>query len=481
MPDLIEICGPDGIRNFFTRAQHNLDKEFAYLEGPIGMWDGRVKNLGSFPLASGWAARVTTLGFTRPQTSTIRFRPMVGLQDDCKTSCDTPAREVKLGSADHLWYRMTEYAENTEVFCLVSMWGDALNLQEQLQNHIRVLRDRTAAIMDEFKRSNYAAIAFNKWMSVDGISTPRRQLWRFAEDENGQPDVNFIILDAGIDPADISLPTIPILNYIIETGSYYIGTFPGGRAEYITDFETRQELPKFDTNVRADNRYRDPSVLNPALGANNGNFDPGRSGMGKPLNYADIDFSRDPFSMRYRWTLDEPDYPNGVLKRIEQWQPEQVSEGCWDEIANDYMEGDFQVSLFYNDNVFGMQDLNLPTSVPGGAFQQPQSPYNGMWQFKNEVNEVTPCNQDRNKAYWRMLMRMAAKPISSGRYGHLHLHRRFGTRGPVKSCRPLQVAVGSYFVCDESCPPFDFFPPPLVNPITCGSWNAAAVTGCVSP
>ena len=99
------------------------------------------------------------------------------------------------------------------------MWGDALNLEEQLQNHMRVLKARTAEIMDEFSRANYAAIAFNKWMSVDGISAPRRGLWRFAQDADGQPDVNFIILDAGIDPLDISLPTMSILNYIIETGT----------------------------------------------------------------------------------------------------------------------------------------------------------------------------------------------------------------------------------------------------------------------
>lgn len=473
MPELTEICGPDGIRNFFTRAQHQLDKEFSFLEGTMGVWDGRIPNLGPFPLASGWASRVTTLGFTRPRHTNIRFNPMVGLQDDCATTCDTPASVVKLGSADHLWYRLTEYAENTEPFCLVSMWGDALNLEEQLQNHIRVLKARTAEIMDEFSRANYAAIAFNKWMSIDGISAPRRGLWRFATDADGQPDVNFIILDAGLDPADISLPTMSNLNYIIETGMYYNGTFPiSGMPELITDYETREELPKFDTNVRMDNRFRAPDTLNPRL-------------SGAPLDqrkdYGNVSFSRDPFALRYRWVTDNPDFPEGVLQRIESWAPQQVSEGCWDEVSTEYMEGDFQISMFYNEKVMGLQDLNLPTNIPGGTFQQPQSPYNGMWHFKNEVNEVTPCNQDRNKAYWRMLLRLAAKPMFSGRLGHIVLHRRFGTRGPVKSCRPLQVAPGSYFTCDESCPPFDFFPPPLVNPITCGTWNQQAVTGCAVP
>lgn len=470
---LIEICGPDGIRNFFTRAQHNLDKEFAYLEGPMGVWADRIKNLGPFPLSSGWAARVTTLGFQRPRHSAMHFRPMVGLQDDCRSSCNSPASVVKLGSADHLWYRLTEHAENTEPFCLLSMWSDALNLPEQLENHMRVLKARTAEIMDEFARANFSAVAHNKWTSVDGISAPRRGLWRFASDTDGQPDVNFIVLDAGIDPAKISLLTMSNLNYIVETGMYYNQTFPAtGMPELLTDYETREELPKFDTNVRADNRFRAPDTLDPRLGA---------APLDRPKEYGNIEFSRDPFAMRYRWVTNNPSFPGGVLQRIEQWTQDQVSEGSWDEISTEYMEGDFQISPFFNPNVIGLQDLNLPQNVPGGTFDQPQSPYNGMWNFKNEINEVTPCNQDRNLAYWRMIVRLAAKPMFSGRLGHVVLHRRFGTRGPVKSCRPLQVAAGSYFTSDDTCPPFDFFPPPLINPVTCGSWVQGAVTGCVSP
>lgn len=473
MADELLICGPDGIRNFFTRAQHNLSKEFDLLEGTMGVWNGRITNLGPFPLGSGWAARVTTLGFTRPRHTSIRFTPMVGLQDDCRTSCDTPSNVVKLGNADHLWYRLTEYSENTEVFCLKSMWGDALNLEEQLQNHLTTLKTRTAEINDEFARANFAAISANKWLSVDGISAPRRGLWRFAADANGEPDVNFIILDAGIDPLDVSLPTMSILNYIVETGMYYTGSFPAsGMPELITDYETREELPKFDTNIRADNRFRAPNTLDPRLSG---------APVDQPKDYGNIEFTRDPFAIRYRWVTDHPDFPDGVLQRIESWAPQQVSEGCWDEVSTEYMEGDFQLSIFYNPNVMGLQDLNLPTNIPGGTFEQPQSPYDGMWHFKNEVNEVTPCNQDRNKAYWRMILNWAAKPRYSGRKGHVVLHRRFGTRGPVKSCRPLQVAPGSYFTCDETCPPFDFFPPPLVNPVTCGSWNQGMVTGCAAP
>lgn len=446
-------CGVDTIRNIFTRAQHQLDTQFGYINGRMGVWDGRIRNLGAFPNGSGWATRSTVLGFQRPRHTSIRFEPMVGLQDDCVTSCDVPSNLVKLGNADHVWTRMTQYAENTEAFCLISMLGEALELGQQIRNHIKILKERTSAIMDEFKRANFVAIARNKWMGVEGLSAPRRALWRFAQDENGQPDINYIILDAGIDPTNISLLTVPQLNYIIDTGTYN-GAFPeGGGGELITDWETAQELPKFDTNVRMDNRYRQPGVLSEEYNS--------------VASYAGIRMPRDPFALRYYWTLDEPDYPDGVLKRIEHWTEKPVSEGCWDEVSTDYLEGDFQISPFYNPDVMGLQNANI-VNPPGMPFSQPQSPYNGMWEFKNEVNEVTPCNQDRTKAYWRMVMRMAAKPINNGELGHVVLHRRFNTRGPVKSCRPLVVPVGGSYNCDDYCPPLDFFPPALVTRDVCG-------------
>lgn len=452
-------CGIDEIRNFFTRAQHTLDTQFGLLEGPIGMWDGKIRDLGAFPNASGWATRSTVLGFQRPRHTSIRFNPMVGLQDDCTASCDVQANEVRLGNADHLWTRMTEYAENTEPFCLIKMLGDALELGQQIRQHIKILRDRTADIMDEFKRANYSVLARNKWAAVDGINSPRRNLWRFATDANGQPDVNYIILEPGVDAADLSLPTIPILNYIVTTGSYN-GAFPRtGGGTIITDWETIQELPKFDTNVRADNRYRDPSALNPAL-------------PGDTARYAGYQFEQDLFGLRYAWTLDDPSYPLGVLKRIEPWTSKQVSEGCWDEVSTDYLEADFAISPFYNPDVMGLQHANI-TAPAGMPFEQPQSPYNGMWTFKNEVNEVTPCNQDRTKAYWRMVFRMAAKPINNGELGHVFLHRRFNTRGPVKSCRPLVVPVGGSVDCSMDCAPFDWQPAPLVDRVVCpGLYNA---------
>lgn len=453
----------DDLRNFFTRGQYTLDKDFAVLQGVKGIWEGKIKSAGAFPIGSGWAARTTVLGFNRPRmTGAPRFQPMVGLQDDCVASCTTPATIVKLGNADHKWYRMTEYSENTEPFCLTKMLGDALNLDEQIMNHIRNLKMRTNEIHDEFYRGNQVAISENKWLGIDG-QAPRRALWRFEEDVNGTVNVNKIILNAGIDPNNISLLTQEYLNYVRLQGTYREAFAIDGPAPLITDYETMTEIPKQDTNTRMDNRYRAPDKLNPGLGA-----------IG---SYGNWDYHWDPFALRYVWDLNDPDYPNGVLTRIDHWQNEEVAEGCFDDASEAYMEADFQLNIPFNPNVYGIQNLTLP-NPPQTPAAQPASPYSGIWRFINEINEYTPCNQDRDIFYWRMVMKMAAKP--KDRFlGHVSLNRRYNRTGTIRSCRPLQVPVSSgSYNCDPTCAPFDHYPPALVTRRVCGKANQTAGSGC---
>lgn len=460
MADITLQC-VDGIRNFFSRAQHFLDQDFAVEEGIKGVWEGRINSAGTFPIGSGWAARTTVLGFNRPRhANDRRFQPLVGLQDDCVASCDTPTRTIKFGNADHRWYRMEEYAENTEVFCLKKMLGDALNLPDQWRNIVRNMKARTNDIFDEYYRANQVIISDNKWIGVDG-STPQRRLWHFEQDANGTVNVNKVILDPTVDPNDISLLTQDFLNYVRLTGSYNGAFRVDGNSPLITDYETMSEIPKQDTNTRADNHYRQPNSLNPALGAVSA--------------YGMWDYFYDPFALRYYWDLDDPNYPNGVLTRIDHWSSREVSEGCFDEVSNDYLAADFQISLPFNANVYGYQTLNLP-NPPEAPVDQPASPYRGLWRFVNEVNEVTPCNQDRTKFYFRMVMNMAAKP--KDRFlGHAVLHRRYNRTGTIKSCRPLQVPVGGgSYNCDPACAAFDHYPPALVTRTVCGKSNQTAGT-----
>lgn len=460
----LEICGPDGLRNFFSRAQHHLDKEFKAIEGINGVWSGKVRSGGNFPQGSGFAARTTLLGFERPRVGQIRWTPKVGLQDDCAVSCDTPAETVRLGNANHKWYRMYDYAENTEAFCLKAMWADALNLPAQIRNIVNNLKMRTMEIDDEFYRSNYAAIAANRWVGIDdGTNNPKiirtlnsNPAWRFEEDANGTVNVNKIILNEGFGPEDIGMASVDTFNHIRAVGRRK-GAFPlQGAVPLMTDFETMSMLPKVDTNVRMDNRYRDPEKLDPAYASIS--------------SYAGYDMSEDPFALRYYWDTEDPDYPDGVLTRIEHWQSEAVSEGCWDDVNEDYLNADFILNMFWNPDVYEYQTMSYG-NPPGMDFSQPQSPYNGLWRFINEINEITPCNVDRTKAFWRAVFERAAKP---DRYdlGHTLLTRRFNSPGVFRSCRALTVPVntGTYY-CDTTCAPLDHYPPALATRVVCGSWN----------
>jgi hypothetical protein len=455
-------CAND-LKNLFSRAQHQLASEFNRIDGIKGVWEGRIRNGGTFPVGSGFAARTTMLGFQRPRHSTIRWQPKVGLQDDCVVSCNTPSNKVTIQNADHKWYRVFEYAEHTEPYCLHSMWADALNLPDQIRNIVMNLKARSVEMMDEFYRANQVALSANKWVGVDDGSNSgriRKGLWRFETDANGSVNINKIILDPSIEPENVGLASIDTLNWIRETGSY-TGAFPiQGNTKIITDYETASLLPKYDTNVRADNRYRAPGTLDPSL-----------AGV---MSYGGYDFDRDPFIFRYYWDENDDNYPNGVLTRIDHWSSQPVSEGCWDDVSTDYMNADFQLTIPFNNLVWMLQNYQVP-NPPDMPYEQPHSPYNGMWQFFNEVNEITPCNSQRNLAYWQMILAKAAKP---DRYdlGHVLLHRRFNSRGVFKSCRSLTVPVAGSYNCTITCPPLDHYAPALVTRTVCGKWNEAGAT-----
>lgn len=459
----ITISCTDDIRNVFTRAQHNLEKEFKLIDTIAGRWEGRVPFAGNFPIGTGYAQRISTLGSERMQPADMVWLPMVGLQDDCVATCDIPSREVQVGNADHAWYRVYSHGQHTQPYCLNKMLSEALNLADQVRNILMNLKRRTVDVMDEFFRSNTMALAMHRWLGIDtgtNNGVIRESQWRFEQDTNGTVNINKIILNAGIDPNNIALPSISMLNWIREMGSYD-GAFPlDGNVPIMADFEIASELPKYDSNVRADNRYRQPGALDPSLGGVDA--------------YAGFRWDRDPFLARYYWDTHDARYPNGVLTRINHWTSREVSEGCVTQANTDYLNGDFTVLIFQQPKVWGWQTYNTP-NPPEMPFAQPFSPYDGLWHFVNENNEITPCNSQRTKAYWQMILERAARPDMPS-LGHLALVRRYNSRQIFKSCKTLTVPVGGSYDCTNVCPPLDFFPPALVTRTTCGRWNPAGWT-----
>lgn len=464
MPVITEPnCGAD-LANNFSVAQHNLDPIFSKLNGRKPVWEGMIPDGGRFPVGSGFAARVTTLAQQRLGYQDLNlWTPMVGLQTDCVTSCDPPVVVVKPGNANHEWYRLMHVAYNTTPFCLETMFANALSLEDQIEQIFKDLMYIRMDIMDEFYRNNYVGLSAFRWLGTDPAAAApalRQDQWQFATDANGQVDTTYIVLDAGVDPDDIALLSTDILNRIRNYG-IPMGTFDAdGEITVVTDYESFSNLPLYDTNRREDNRFRAPVVLNPAYKAT--------------TSYAGYNLKNDFFALRYNWTTTDPLYPAGVLKRVYQWSNQLISEGCFSQTNQEYVDADFQLNIPFSgmEPVFMMQSGEQPLSAGSGAnFAAVQSPWNGTWRWFNEVNEVTPCNSNRNKGYWGMILKKAAKPKMFGQRGHILLSRRFPLRGITRSCATLQVSTTGSVDCTNNCPAMDFFPPSLVSRYTCGGWN----------
>jgi len=462
---IVLSCQAD-LANLFNRGQHDLDRQLRMIDGWDGALDGLFPSGGSFPLGSGYAARVTNMMQQRLSYGALGgWTPMVGMQPTCEASCDPPTQELNFGNGEDVWFRLMTKAYNTIPFCLERMWSDALNLPENIQNIFANLKHVTSDTRDEFLRTNHAAIAQWRWagyVNNAGTQSVLQQQWRFATDANGNVDTTYIILDPTVDPNNISILSVRGLLNFIRSYGIPTGTFtPGGEIPIVTDYETFSNLPLYDTNTRADNRFRAPGVLNPEYASTQ--------------SYAGYRLREDPFTMRYMWRPGGtvPGYPLGVLQRIDSWSAMQMSFNCGSNTNLDFQNADFQVSWMWGGPTFGVMSGETPLSAPGGVnFSDPASPWNGTWRWVNEVNEVTPCNQDRNKGYWRSVWKKAAKPMLNGFRGHLVLHKRFPWDGITKLCRTLQTTpTGGSGDCSDTCPPLDWYPPTLTDIWVCGRYN----------
>lgn len=461
------------LSNHFTRAQHVLGDIFDLIEGVDGVYQGMITDGGQFPIQSGFAQRITTLAQQRLGAQRLNmWKAMVGLQTDCVTSCDPPTENVDFGNAQHTWSRLMHVAYNTKPYCLEQLFADKLNIQAQIAQVFTDLKFVSKDVMDEFYRNNQVGLSRNRWLGYDppqnqgGNPAVLRDQWQFATDANGDVDTTYIILDATVNPNNISLLSTDLLN-IVRNRGIPTGTFaPDGEITLLSDYQTFSSLPLYDTNRREDNRFRAPVQFNPEYKAT--------------THYAGYGLKNDYFALRYYWTTTEPGYPQGVLKRVFHWADEEISEGCFSDTSEAYENADFQLSIPWSmKGVFKMQSGEIPLSAGSGAnFQASASPWNGTWRWINEVNEVTPCNQDRNKGYWRMVLKKAAVPVEFGYRGNVVLHRLFPNRGITRSCTTLGTLVTGSPDCTNTCAPLDFFPPALVDRYSCGGFNA--VGNCAS-
>lgn len=478
MPDIGSIgCSAD-ISNHFSVAQHYLEPIRKALNGRVGTWENMIPTGGRFPVGSGFAARVTTLAQQRlGYTDLNLWQDMVGLQNDCAVTCDPPVKVLNPGNANHQWYRLMNVSYNTQPYCLESMFSAAFDLEQQIAQIYKDLFMVRADVMDEFSRNNQVGLSAFRWLGYDPpqnqVGSPAlfQSQWQFATDANGNVNTRYIVLDSHVNPNNIAMVSSDILNRIRSFG-IPMGTFSEDELiEVVTDYETFSNIPLYDTNRREDNRFRAPAVTNPSYVATK--------------EYAGYRLKEDLFMLRYNWRPPGAvaGYPNGVLERVYQWSNQAISEGCFSQTSQAYIDADFCliIPMSKMDSVFELQNGEQPLSAGSGVnFQATASPWNGEWRWVNEINEVTPCNVDRNKGFWRMVLKKAAKPIAFGQRGHVLLARRFPLRGITRSCVTLQTGVGAGSAdCTNNCPAMDFFPPSLVSRYACGGWNESGT--CALP
>ncbi len=468
MPDPVSTINCVGdLSNHFTKAQYFLDPIFESIKGVDGVWKSLIMDGGQFPVNSGFASRVTTLAQQRLGYADLNlWRPMDASLSDCDATCDPPTKFVDPGNAQHQWYRLLEVAYNTTPYCLDQIFSNHLNPQEQIAQIFWDIKMITSDVMDEFDRNNQVGLSAYRWMGYDptqaqgGSPGLLSQEWRFATDANGNVDTSIIILDPSVTAANIAMISTDMLNLIRNRG-IPIGTFsPEGQVTVVTDYQTFNDMPLYDSNRRTDARFRQPAATDPSYAATQ--------------SYAGYDLKNDFFALRYYATTDAAYPGTTVLKRVFQWANNTMSEGCWSNVNQAYEDADFQISIPWSDMrpVFVRQNGEIPLSAGSGVnFQATASPWNGTWRWLNEINEITPCNVDRNKGFWRMVLKKAARPIQFGQRGNVILHRRYPTRGITRSCQTLGTLTTGSATC-PACPAVDFYPPPLITRFSCGGFNS---------
>jgi hypothetical protein len=460
------INGWQDINKFFVKGTPRLHEDFAFMEKPLGQWGEWIEYDGVFETNHGASARVTLMGTKRP-TTTNKWNRMVALQGDCTVSCDPPVQNISVSAWDNRWYHLFETSFRSPVYDMTQMWLEAMNLPRQIENIERGLKDWVSEILEEFYQGSYTAMCQHKWVGVDNnISYIREALWDFERDANGDPNYDRIVVDPSLisQIGNVSLLTQDVLDYI-SIYAYYNKSWnfmDSTLKPLMVDPITSQYLPKQDNNQRKDNRVFDPETLNPNLG-----YEREYAGWGHKVNM---------FQFRYNWDLTNPNYPNGVLQRVHHNATRSVTSGAVTDINPDFLNASFCIAIPFRPDVVKFQNFTPPKSVGKDVkFEAVTHAYEGIWNWINETNNITPANETKEKGYFLAAIKKAAKPVRWD-LGHAILYRLYDSPGVQRSTRPLSVSVGTYYpLTDLACPPLDQYPAPMVTRSVCGNLTRA---GC---
>lgn len=383
---------------------------------------GRIPDGGSFPLRSGTRIKAYRLGRVAIPTDG-GWRPVV--DEQCQTNaCDFAPEVVSHGSEEY-FYSLVGRDMRTDWICIDSMSLRAYP-EAELAHLEQGIQDTTRYIFEEFYRSRFILFCDNKivvTVGVDEEDAPidtelcddtniNYQGFVFEQRENGEMDERYVRVAVPV--ADI--PNIAALSLDLLDEAQTV-------LEYSD--ETYMENTSLYDVLLPDARISNQLVLdeNELMGGAGSQVQGGwdllelNQAYGTQRVIRNYSFRRDKGAMRFfpdtvfnatLATFDETDpdtWPRFV--RVFPYRKVKASKLGVKDVPNpNYKKAPFGITTMPNKRV--MEVMSFPNEVSvGGASKVGGVGWDGTAQW---VNPPWECNVKRNKGFWMMCYRLAARP-----------------------------------------------------------------------
>lgn len=424
-----------------------LESEQAVSEGLIkkkmvvkNAYYGKISDGDKFPLRSGTRIKGQRLGRIVPPDC-HDWQPVS--DSLCATNmCDDTAEVISHGS-DEFFFSLVKLALKTDWLCL-----DSLAVRDMPEEEIAHLEEGLQAssryVHEEFRRSRYLHFGRNKMVTIleedDDTGLPAtedvtscagtEQLnngWLFPLKENDEIDQCHV--HVACDPEKLGL----------------IGDLSLDNLDYATErLEYEDEVYLDGTNLHdvllASKRLANQLALAEDDKMNNATSQGGhnlldlsqafgtervlrnyslRSDIHAMRFYPDVTYNEALIaSPGYAYDADDPNtWPRFV--RVFPYRIKKGGVAGVDKITNEnYLRAPFGISTILNTRV--MKVMSFPEVTGFGSARKADSvSYEGVARW---LNPDWPCNEDRNKGFWKMHFRMAAKPMLD-ELGYSWFHR----------------------------------------------------------
>lgn len=396
---------------------------------------GKIKDDGQFPLGSGTRIKGYKLGKIGIPNCT-GWRPV---EDElCSTNaCSFEPDVIQHGHGDY-FFSLVQKDLRTDWLCI-----DSLALREMASDEImhleEGLQNSTRYVHEEFRRSRYLLFGRNKIIGlvqrdgdtgdpVENSKACENQMvenaYVFEVRDNGEMDECHIRVN--VDPADIDLVselTLDMLDFAEERLEYEDETFMNDHGLHDVLLADKRVANKLALQEDEDMRN------SASQGGNGWNLVDLRQNYGTQRVLRDYSLRADIHAMRFypdaatnatleTYSADQPDtWPR--FERVFPYVARPAQVAGVEYVTNQaYLKAPFGISTILNNRV--MSVMSFPNVVGvGGAKKVGGFGYAGTAQWQNPD---WPCNVNRDKGFWKLRFRLAAKQ-NRDEEGYSYFHR----------------------------------------------------------